>query len=513
MPTQRTPLLIIAVDALDHRMVQLWSNMGLLPNITKVMRRGCHGTIGGADLLAARGNWLSIMTGVSKCKHGHYSHHLQLVPGSYDLKLSSDIGYDFAPFWHHIRDRNIKTLLVDPPESRKCHQLSGMQLLHWAEHQVDTDRGDTCSVPAEILDEVTATFGTSAKFVEWKAGSTLKEDLAIFRKMLHRIAQKGQVSRHLLKKDSFDLALIGFYESHTGAHRFWKYKDAKDSELSTAIQEIYEAIDREIGLLIDAFPAETNIVLLSALGMQGQYPAEGLIDSLLRNFGYQKSPQSTEKVGFSLEPLSLARRLMPQSLRKKISEHLPPEVQDRLVADNFKNSTDWDASEAFSIPSLYTSYVRVNMSGREPRGKVAPGAEYDDVLTRICEDLYSLVDPLTGKPAVKTVTKTVEAFGCDYIHPLPDLFADWHPVPHFVAELQHPKGLLTQKGQAYNRDSWHLAEGFFAAAGPDFRNSSVIAAVSALDLAPSFLSLLQVEAPPEMSGKVMHFAQAESFAR
>ncbi|MBD3385342.1 glycosyltransferase [candidate division KSB1 bacterium] len=87
--------------------------------------------------------------------------------------------------------------------------------------------------------------------------------------------------------------------------------------------------------------------------------------------------------------------------------------QDRLLSDKFRNSIDWSATTAFSIPSYYTGFIRVNLSGREPEGIVAAGAEYDDLLDRITADLYSFVDPASGKQAVQRVARTVNLFACD----------------------------------------------------------------------------------------------------
>ena len=99
---------------------------------------------------------------------------------------------------------------------------------------------------------------------------------------------------------------------------------------------------------------------------------------------------------FALNPLSLARRFIPQSWRNAMSHHFSLSLQERLLTDSFSNSTNWEKTRAFAIPSLYTSFIRVNLQGREPLGIVKPGKEYNDLLTQIETDLQHLIDPVTN---------------------------------------------------------------------------------------------------------------------
>ncbi len=75
--------------------------------------------------------------------------------------------------------------------------------------------------------------------------------------MLKRIQDKGALCRHLLAQDRYDLAVITFVEAHMAAHRLWDYRSegirhaeatGGGSQLSTAIRDVYQAIDAELGL-------------------------------------------------------------------------------------------------------------------------------------------------------------------------------------------------------------------------------------------------------------------------
>ena len=109
-------------------------------------------------------------------------------------------------------------------------------------------------------------------------------------------------------------------------------------------------------------------------------------------------------------------------------------------------------------------------------------------MQRIETELLHLIDPLTNFMVTAKV---------------PDLLVHWKPSTHFVDRLVHPKAELIQKNPEFFRDSEHMEHGFFAAAGPAIQNRGQIADVEVLDLAPTFLALLNELKPEQMTGNVI----------
>lgn len=54
----------------------------------------------------------------------------------------------------------------------------------------------------------------------------------------------------------------------------------------------------------------------------------------------------------------------------------------------------------------------MNLKGREPQGVVERGKEHYKLLDEIERELHKLVDPVTENPAVHSVGRTSELFGC-----------------------------------------------------------------------------------------------------
>lgn len=507
-----SPVVIIGLDAGDPDFIEQWASEGQLPTIAGLMKRGCWGRTAGPEHVCEIGTGLSLFSGISRSRHGYY-YFRQLRPGTYDLQAFSAHDAGTLPFWAHLRGREKRVAAVDPPDGVLVPGLPGIQLLNWAVSQISGNEISPSADPHDLLQEAARVFGPRRQIADFKVNSSLSEDREVYGRLMERIEKKGALCRHLLARDRFDLIVTEFYESHAAGHRFWKYRAESQAsaglgrphELRHAIRDVYRAIDRQMGLLLDALPQESNVFILSCYGMESQYPTTGLISAFCRQLGYQAAPDSGPP---AMDPLALARRLMPESWRVAISHHLPHSAQERLLADHFRRSTSWPKTTAFAIPSLYTSYIRVNLQGREPQGIVQPGAEYTAMLDHMEADLKSLIDPVTGEPAVAAVVRTSEWFRCGPPTSLPDLFVEWKPGSHFVRRLTSPKAELQQREPGYFRDSFHSFQGFIAAAGPAISQRGAIGRVSLLDLAPTFLSLLGEPIPAEMTGRPIHALQA-----
>ena len=85
----------------------------------------------------------------------------------------------------------------------------------------------------------------------------------------------------------------------------------------------------------------------------------------------------------------------------------------------FWPNVDWSKTRAYAM-GLGDIYV--NLKGREGKGIVAPGAEYEAVREEIRKKLATLVDPKTGQRAVSRVFTREEAYGSFDADVIPDLF-------------------------------------------------------------------------------------------
>jgi len=478
-----------------------WLSSGDLPHLAALIERGCRWRTGGPDLLFEHGAWVSITSGVPRARHGY--HYLrQIRSGTYDLHLPRGCEAGAPPFWASL-DPSRRILIADVPETRPLPGHRGSQLCEWAVH--DPEEAASAE-PASLLGDVRLVFGPQSIIAE-NYNASLADDKDIHRRLMDRVERKGRLLRAWLGAGEFDLGFFTFGESHTGAHQLWKYspharfedKVEPENELANGIRDIYRAIDREIGALIEAAPDDANVIVLSSVGLKESYPTGGLAEAFCRELGYQPAPEPSAQ---RPSPIDIARRIIPEAWRVAISRRLlSREARERIVAQQFRTGTDWSRATAFAAPSHYAGFLRVNLHGREPLGIVEPGAEYEDVLRRLEEDLGCLRDPRSGRPAVRAVIRTDEVYGLDRSPALPDLFVEWEPAPYFIERLVHPKAELTQPRPEFFRGTDHTATGFVAAAGASIGRRGDLGEIDVLRLAPTFLRLLGAPRPSRMPGE------------
>jgi len=157
-------------------------------------------------------------------------------------------------------------------------------------------------------------------------------------------------------------------------------------------------------------------------------------------------------------------------------------------------------SRAFCVPNNdITAAIRLNVKGRDPKGLVSPGGEYDDLLDWLVIRLKELINPTTGKPAIERVSRIHGIYQGPYLDVLPDLTAFWSP----EAPIQklHSPGYGTVAGVHRDlRTGGHAADGFLL-----FRSSSAelreTVGSNAKDIAPTVLDLLNVPIPAEAEGR------------
>lgn len=491
----QTPLLIFGFDAGDPAWLVRWAQEGHLPALAQVLERGCWARTTGPELISEHGVWVPLLSGVSRSDLDYY-YFRQLKPGSYDLHPVTGLDLKFTPLWARLApDKRIA--VIDVPEVFPTPGLPGVQIANWGVHL-----GWKSNDPAHRLyvepPPLRGEIGARDLILE-NSQSTLAQDRGLRRQLLERVAKKGALVRRLLARESHDLIVVVFTETHTGGHQFWKYRHDVNSELHHAIRDVYQATDRELGQLLAHLPADTNVVVTSSVGLEDYHPTGGLTEAFCRQLGYQVAPVSGP---VSWKPLDVARRLLPEAARVALSRFfLSRDQREQLLADQFRRATDWSRTTAFAIPTFYAGLIRVNLRGREPQGIVAPGAEYEALLDRLETDLRQLTDPATGAPAIKNISRPGRLFGNSPPAVFPDLWVEWSPSRRFVDRVHHPRAELTQVRPEWCRDSDHYRHGFFAAAGPAIAGRGAMPDVSLLDLTPTFLTLLNQPVPPELRGR------------
>ena len=115
----------------------------------------------------------------------------------------------------------------------------------------------------------------------------------------------------------------------------------------------------------------------------------------------------------------------------------------------FWPNVDWSRTRAYSMG---LGEIYVNLRGREAKGVVEPGADYDAVRQEIREKLTALVDEATGRRPVEHVYFREEAYGSFDPDVIPDVFVT--NSDGYRVSWQASLGVVTPELYEENRQVW-----------------------------------------------------------
>ena len=178
------------------------------------------------------------------------------------------------------------------------------------------------------------------------------------------------------------------------------------------------------------------------------------------------------------------------------------------VTSPWKTGIDWSRTTAWGEGGYYAR-VFLNVEGREPEGQV-PAADYDAVRDDLAARLAAIPDH-EGNPLATAVYKPEELYDGPKGVP-PDLiviFGDlnWRS----VGTIGGDEGVHTFENDTGPDDANHAQDGLWIGTGPGIGAHGRLDA-HLLDVAPTVLDLLGIDAPSEMRGKSLVPALADGVA-
>jgi predicted AlkP superfamily phosphohydrolase/phosphomutase len=336
----------------------------------------------------------------------------------------------------------------------------------------------------------------------------LREDL------LRGVRGKAGISRMMLERGPYDLFLTVFAEPHWAMHLFWDTLDPDHPKHDPQRADIYASTFTDVLAEIDQFIGdarqrhpEADLLVFSLSGMGPNYSGWHLLPEVLKRLAM--GPPDSGAASMSplrrWGPHALRRldSLVPTSWIERVKQAVPERLWDRATRGLLYRGAGWAQSKAFWLPNDYSGAIRINLAGREPMGKVSPGREYEAVCDEIETALLDLVEVDTGRPAVRRVIRTRQAFEGTYRDDLPDLIVLWaDSMP--LEKVQSERLGRIELPSPERRSGGHRNQGFLVAAGPSLPAAGMLSQkVSVVDLAPTILDLLQVERPVTLKGSTL----------
>jgi predicted AlkP superfamily phosphohydrolase/phosphomutase len=324
-PQPRKRVLFIGFDAGDTELIDQWCEDGVLPHIARMRQRGTWGRLQTTAEVVHVSAWPSIFTGAAPDEHGLY-HAYVMQPGQQHPVRPRPDQSPVPFFWRLLSEHGKRCVVMDAFMTCPLQPFNGSQIVEWGTWSWFSQ---PAILPPELKREMHKTFGAYPAEDHSKIGMTPPPDPeGFYRRLLAAVEKKTQVVRWLMDREDWDLFLVVFGECHAAGHYFWHYHDpayvahppAGGDHLGSALREVYVALDRAVGDLLQRVDDDTTVMLVSGDGMGPNYSGSHILsDVLTRMMLLNAIPSQAKDASPEKRPkakadfLSTVRNLSPKS--------------------------------------------------------------------------------------------------------------------------------------------------------------------------------------------------------
>jgi predicted AlkP superfamily phosphohydrolase/phosphomutase len=476
----------ITLDAAEQSLLHQWASQGLLPHFGKLLEESVSSTTRNPEIIYSGTLWPSFNTGLWPGRHDNY-HYLQPDSRSYGLRLFLPEHLSVDCIWNAIVQQGHRVALIDLPKAILARTSRTLQISFWSEHEV---RHPLTCWPPSLEQEVLQVAGADPVGACDLVRQRPHELLRLKDALIKRAARRADLALAVLAQGPWDLFALNFSEAHCAGHHLWAARDPAHPLYGTAFRtllgedpllEVYQAIDRALGRIVDALGHDTSLMVLATHGMGPRYDASAALDSVLRRLDGIEVPKSSW-------PMEAARKMWIQ---------LPGVVRGpfRRAADVFYDAPrkrERATRRFFAVPTTDNcGGVRLNLRGREPKGRVEPGTPYQELCDWLERELLLLVNAATGAPAVKRVLRGDHLFAGPFRDQFPDLVIEWNseaPIP--AVSSQRIGELPVDSPNPRTGD--HRPKGLVLVRSSDLTPRALDGEMAIVDLAPTLAARLGV---------------------
>lgn len=501
-------ILLIGLDGATDDILRPMIERGYLPNIARVRESGAWGELMSTYPPASPTAWSSLMTGTNPGQHGVFSFTVKR-PGTYyvDVTTSSTIGV--PSLWDLLGEQGRQVAVINMPMHYPPWSINGVMISGMG----TPGRDVTFTHPPELKDEIESKVGDYLLDVSW-ARYAEGEEHRFLDDLLTNEGRRYEAARYLFKRQDWDLFAIVFTGLDRLQHRVWRPLEeiadgsvdptADPASVHGKVLAYFKLMDDGVGELMSLCGEQTTTVLMSDHGFG---PCERLVEvnNLLAELGYLRYNEATRSEGRRRPPL-YKRLLRSLGLNRKRFVSL----SKKLSIDPYKyleqgskaiNRIDWSRTRAFcySLDGIY-----INLQGRERHGIVDP-AEYDRLREEIVSRLREYTDAETGRRPFRDVGLKEAVYRGPRLDEAPDLIlTDYDRAYEPYFQLFKKEGLVPDVFAPPGvKQGTHRDNGIVCLHGRGVRAGATMPRADIVDVAPTILHLMGLQAPSYFDGRVL----------
>jgi predicted AlkP superfamily phosphohydrolase/phosphomutase len=459
------PCFVLGLDCLGPEVISPES-LAELPNLRRLVEEGLSGPLESTLPPITVPAWSSMLSGRDPGELGVYGFRNRRSWAYGDLLFATSGMIRFPRMWDFVGEAGGRSIVIGVPQTSPPPPVQGVLVSGFEAQGADLADGAAFARPPEAAAEVRAVAGDYLFDVDDFRNvprETVRE------KAWRMTEQRFRLMERLLATHPWGFAMLCEIAPDRLHHCFWSDHDPGHRRHDPAspyrgtIREYYRFVDGWIGRLRERLPPGCPFLVVSDHGARAM---EGgvCVNEVLRQAGWL-------------------------TLREEPAEPMPLKP----------SQVDWSRTRAWGEGGYYAR-IFLNLEGREPQG-VIPCERRDEARRELEELLRSI--PLPGGPTLtnrvvwpERAYRAVRGLAPDLIV----LFADlaWRS----LGTIGHGR-LWLQGNDTGVDEANHAQDGLFVLHAPGAISEAGIGRrrrASILDITPTLLDLLGLEAPGDLTG-------------
>ena len=459
-------VLIVGLDCADPSLVfERWRED--LPNLSRLMDAGSYGELISSIPAMTVPAWACMMSGKDPGQLGFYDFRNRADYSYEYLTMATSSAVKVDRVWDMASRAGKQAIVVSVPQTYPVRAVNGAMVSCF----LTPSTRSQYTYPPELKPEIEGLF--SGEFLVDVPQFRTEDKDFLLSQIYEMSDQHHAVVKHLLASRPWDLAMhvdIGVDRMH---HGFWKYFDARHPKhepgnpYQTAVRDYYVHLDRQLGEWLELSLAGDDTAVLVVSDHGGQPMMGGVcLNEWLKQQGY-----------------------------------LVLEYQPEGIVPLEKCEVDWSRTTAWASGG-YCSRLYLNVKGREPEGLVDP-ADYERIRDEIAAGIAAIPLPMPGGAGTCPPSPS---FKPDQIYAevnniAPDLIVypgnlSWRAVGSLGWN-----SLYASEQDGGPDDANHRQEGLYIYYNPKKPGQRRTSQRHLLDVVPTVLELMGLEAPADLRGK------------
>jgi len=515
--SDRKRVLILGLDGATFDLITPWAQQGLLPTFARLMAEGSWGTLRSILPPYTLGAWSTMVTGRNPGKHGVLDFWKRDFH-SYGFRLQNASSRVSSCIWRILGNRGRKVIVLNVPMTYPPEAVNGVMVSGMDTPGMDAPYTYPRALKRELEERIP---GYMIMPNDWRYMRRHRPDLAKA-ELLMEIEARFAATRYLMGTLPWDFTMVVSTATDGAAHFFWKYHDTAHplhdahaaKEYGDTLLQVYQAVDGEIGKLLDELPNETSVLLVSDHGNGAMGPVALHLNLWLHQEGLLAFRSGTAGGAISSLMMGVFKHskevlydLLPFQQLEKLRRLFPDVLRQRTTARVFFPDLDWLRTRAYS--EEFRGHVWINLRGRDPQGIVEPGAEYEAMRDRIIQGLSLLEDPRSGRRLLNGVYRREDLYSGPFVRGFPDLLLESNDAELFrpykkpdrsVSPVRVTSKEELEEGQT---SGGHLLDGILIAWGDPIQKGRQIQGAALTDVVPTALCLMGEPIPGDIDGRVL----------